>query len=558
VIFSEYNCTVFGNKKAEGEKEIAMRRLMILLALIVLTGGLLWAGGAKEEPAGTIDSKVGGTLTVATEEPVRSLDILQSIASLPTSTAAQHIFDTLVTKNSEGEILPRLAERWETPDENTWIFYLRQNAVFHNDEPVLATDVVAAATALRDGRYPVSPLWADVVGIEAVDDYTVKFTTKAPVGTFLSTLWLLYIAPSEHYVDGKYDRSAGEKPIIGSGPYKVESFALSDRLVLVANEDYWGGRPNLDRIIFLDIPEVTARVTGVLTGEIDIVIQLPPEQHETIRQADDVQLISSPSWGNYMVWFNVFPENRTEGGPADRNPLADYRVRQAMWYAVDSQELADTIFKGIGVPGRGAISSQVFGYVEQDPYEYNPQKARELLAEAGYPNGFQAALNFHTGFIQARPFSIALTSYWAEVGIDVEPRELERSVWVDELVSGTFDILIASNFIVTGDADYGLGRLYVPCRPEAKTWAEWKEAGGNRLGWCGEGYDEAIDVAKRTTDLDDRLDAYEVATEIIWRDLPSIWPIELLATYAVRDRVHDFEPLPSQMPWFADVWVTEE
>jgi peptide/nickel transport system substrate-binding protein len=532
-----------------------MRRSIVLILILALMAGLVFAGGAKEEePAAP--TKIGGTLRVATEEPVRTLDILQSIAALPTSTAAQHIFDTLVTKNSEGEIVPRLAERWEIPDENTWLFYLRQNAMFHDGEPVTAADVVAAATALRDGRYPVSPLWADVTGIEALDDHTVRFTTRAPVGTFLSTLWLLYIAPAEHYVNGAYDRAAGEKPIVGSGPYRVESFTLSDRLVLRANEDYWGGRPNLDQIIFLDIPEITAKITGVLTGEIDIVIQVPPEQHLTIKQADDVQLISSPSWGNYMVWFNVFPENRTEGGPADRNPLADYRVRQAMFYAVNSQELANTIFDGIGVPARGPISSQVFGYVEQDPYGYNPERARELLAEAGYPNGFEAALNFHTGFIQARPFAIALTSYWREVGIDVEPRELERSVWVNELVSGKFDILIASNFIVTGDADYGLGRMYVPGRPEARTWAEWQAAGGNRLGWVAEGFEEAIDKAKRTTNLPDRLEAYGKATEIIWRELPSIWPIELLATYAVRDRVQDFVPLPSQMPWFADVWVT--
>ena len=497
---------------------------------------------APSTPAGP-----SGTLTVSQEEAINGVDILQNATCLACTVAFQNIFDTLTARTADGEIVPRLAESWEQPDENTWVFHLRETATFHNGEPVTAADVAATATALRDGGYSSSRLWVDVEEIEATDDHTVTFRTSDPVGTMLTTLLLLYIAPEEAFNGTEY---AGQDELIGSGPFELESFQLDDRMVLTANTDYWGEVPKLERLIFVEIPEVTAKVTAVLTGEVDIAFQLPGDQLDTLRADDNVDVAIIPSFGIYFAWFNNDPQHRTEGGPDDVNPFADKTVRQAMWHAINSEQIAATVFENIGQVATGPISSEVFGHMPQPPYEYDPELARQMLADAGYPDGFTASIDFDPSFIQSQPFALSMIDNWRDIGVTITPNEIERSVWVERLGAvaegrgGSYDITIAPNVTFTGDADWSLGRLYTPCN-------------GNRLDYCSEDYDRFILEAKRTTDTAARLEAYGAAITTIWEDAPSMWPIELLVNYAVNARVEGFVPVPSQIPNFATVSVSE-
>ncbi len=482
-----------------------------------------------------------GTLTVVLETGLGPIDPVKSVASLSTTTAMRHVFDTLVERTGPGEYAPRLAASWTRPDDRTWRFELRTDARFHDGKPVEAADVVATVLALRDGKYPVSKLWLQLESATAVSPNVVELRTKEPVGTLLAAASLLYVPPRGAF-DG--DRYAPGGTPIGSGPFRIESHVVDDHLALAANPDYWGEQPGIGKLVFREIPELTARVTALSTGEVDLLVQIPGDQLGELRGVPDVQVSSVPSYGIYFNWFNNDPAHRFENGPADRNPFVDVRVRRAMWHAVNTDLIASTLLKDTAVPASAPVTREVSGYAAQPPYTYDPEKAKALLAEAGFADGFNASIDINPRFVQSSPLAIAMISDWSAIGVRVMPRELEHSVWVDRLRAGKYDMTLAPNFAFTGDAEWSIGRLYV--------------CANKRLGYCNERVDELVGEARRAVDAQRRQALYEEIDAILWQDAPSMWPFELVVNYAWRNRVTGFVPAPSQVPDFSrSVRVTQ-
>lgn len=444
-------------------------------------------------------------------------------------TLGQQFLDPLV-RLQNGDFVPALAESWSNPDDLTWVFNLRKDVSFSDGTPLTANDVKASAErviALESAA--LAPLWKPVQSIEATDEHTVTITTSTPLGTMLSTVSLLMVGPADR-IDSE---DFWLKPV-GTGPFVVQEFVPDERVVMTANESYWQGAPALDRLEFVYIPEVSGRITALETGEVDVMTSVPPDQIAQLESADQINYVAAPSNTYYFNWFN-----------SGRAPFNDERVRQALWYAVDVDSLVSDLFGTMATVAEAPIPQSVFGASQQSSYAYDPEKAKKLLAQAGYPDGFSATLQFpRDSGPQIRGLAQVLISEWAKIGVVVEPLEKERAQWIEDLNALNWDINLQTNTVLTGDADYSLGRLYL--------------CSANRNGYCNEELDSLLLGARESIDPEVRKDLYDKAAAIIWNDAVGIFPMDLATNAAIRDRVVGFELSPSGRPSYYAVSVSSE
>jgi peptide/nickel transport system substrate-binding protein len=446
-----------------------------------------------------------------------------------TLTAARQIFDSLTVRDpASGEIKPGLATAWTTPDPTTWEFTLRPNVQFHDGTPVTSADVKASMERIVAQKGPLAPLWADVATIETPDNGTLRLKTKTPVGTVLTSASLLLVGPA-----GKIDQDGFFTKPIGSGPFRLKSWTPDAQMVLEANASHWAGVPGVASLTFKDIPEVAARVTALQTGEINFTWGLPPDQLPPLRNDSKLAFDTVPAYANFFVWFG-----------AKREPFTDKRVRQAMWHALDLDGMVKGLLQGVGTRSQAPIPPTVFGFAPQTPYAYDPAKARQLLAEAGKPNGFETGLLWSPGNAgpQDREIAQAMISAWNAIGVKVKSVEQERAQWLKDLLALNWDMDFQTNSVITGDADFALRRLYT--------------SSANRTGYANADLDKILNEAAATLDQKQRQDLYAQANKIIWEDAVGIFPFDIAENYIRRTTVRGFVPDPSQTPNFNKVSIS--
>jgi peptide/nickel transport system substrate-binding protein len=483
--------------------------------------------GAAEPATDNDDSSAGagGDLRVSGGAAVNTLDP-HGDNSVDNTTAmiASHYMDSLVRRTPDGELVPRLATEWTTTDENTWVFTLRDDATFHDGTPVTAADVVASVERIIALDGPAAPQWERLVSVEAIDDTTVQFNTSEPLGTLPTVLAVTWIGPAAGISeDGFWD-----KPI-GSGPFMVDTFAPDETLRLVRYDDYWDGAASLDSLEFVDVPEVSSRLTGLETGELHMTWEIPPDQVPTAEGLSDVVVEKIPALDLYFMWFN-----NAEA------PLDNVDVRTAIRHAVNVQALVDNLFGDMAAVATGPLPSTVFGYSELEPFPYDPELAAQLLADAGFADGFDLTIDFNTGSAPLiREVATQIASDLAAVNISVTLNEVERAEWVERLLALEWEGNLMANSTGTGDADFTLGRLYT-CEAE-------------RLGYCNPEYDELVNAAKGEVDQDAREELYAQAAAILWEDSVALFLADMNVAYAWRDEVQGFTPDPAVQPWFYPV-----
>lgn len=458
--------------------------------------------------------------------PVRMLSVDPhgtAISDRSTLTLARHLFDPLVAAEN-GEITGRLAESWEQVDDTTTVFTLRDGVTFHDGSELTSADVKASLDRLFAASTALAPLWATIEQVDAPDDQTVTITTSQATGSLLTNLSMAYIGSEEQIDSGEIESAP-----VGTGAFQLEEFRSGEIAVMTANDSYWDGAPQYDRLEFQEIPEDTARLTALRTGEIDVTYALPPDQLDQVRGFDQVTVDAVPSVTFYVIWLNNA-----------REPFDDPRVRQALWHGVDFAAIQENIFGDSAVMARAPVPQPVFGAADLAGYTYDPDRARELLTEAGYPDGFSTSIQWSTNCCpNIRPLVQAVLSDWSDIGVTVEMNEKEAGQWLDDLLALEWDMNIQDGTVVTADAEFVLGRLYT-CAAE-------------RLGYCNEEYDRAIADAAQELDSEERRRKLQQAQEILWADAPGAWPFELTATAAWRDRVSGFTAPPTNVPDFRDV-----
>lgn len=369
----------------------------------------------------------GGTLTIALSREPSMLDPTIALLGWPQFTALKSLYDSLVISDFNGSLVPSLAESYEHPDDLTYIFHLREGVNFHDGTPFNASCCVFMDDYIRTGPGTQGRAdWVEnVASVEASDEYTVNYTLTKKYPTFVKDM--LRIGPTGVIVSPsavqKWGEDFGSHPV-GTGSFKFVEWVRGSYFVLEANEDYWQGRPKIDKLIFKNIPEDSVRMMEMEAGEIDLM-EAPLKYTDDLLASGKVKLYAGASDRQMQLcWVCNNPD------PDYRPYFTDKRVRQAINYALDKQELIDVVLGGWGWVPVGLVRYGYSGYAPYlAKYYHNTTKAMELLAEAGYPEGFECKLM--TEARADRPYAedaaVLIKNQLAKVGIDVTIEVVDKT-----------------------------------------------------------------------------------------------------------------------------------
>ncbi len=443
---------------------------------------------------------------------------------------SRHIFDALVDMLPNTDITPGLAVSWEVIDPLTWRFYLREGVVFHNGEPFTAEAVVKSFERLRKMGSPLVPLFASVQEVIAEDTYRVKIVTKIPFAPLLKNLFFLKIVPPA----ASQLETFATHPV-GTGPFKFTLWEPGVKVVLEANPNYWRkGVPAVDKLIFFDIPEPTAAVTALLRNEVDLVVGIPPEEVPGLTAAGFVVQQEPVTVQMKYLWINC------------RGPLADPRVRAALWYAIDVPTIVTTVFEGLGDVPTSILAKGVWGYAPMPPHPYDPARARSLLEEAGYPQGFTITFKYNVHDLRVQELADLIQAQLSAIGVTAVLVPQERAAWLEDFLPPKldWDLTICNAGALTGDPDYSLNRLL--------------HSSAKRTLCINPELDYWLDLVRGSVDAEARKDALDRVIQILWGGGGPWLPIlEQKMNYAWASYVQGFVPPANELLDLREVFVTK-
>ncbi|MEW6262470.1 MAG: ABC transporter substrate-binding protein [Thermodesulfobacteriota bacterium] len=381
----------------------------------------LWLVLILAWPLGPALAKDKDTLVVAQEAEPLGLDLMASSVQT-TMSVAYNLHDTLFESREDATIKPRLAVKWEKVDDLTWKITLVKGATFHNGDPVNAEAVkFSLERALSDQlKSPHKGKLVSFKEVKVIDELNFTISTRGPFapGLYMLGLYLPIVPPA--YVKQVGDAEYNLKPI-GSGPYKLEKWVKGQEVILTAYDKYHGPKPAYKKVIFRGVPEEASRIASLLTGEADVASGVPVHQRKKILESGKAYLTDQMGSMNYLG-LNTYDK-----------PFSDVKVRRAVNQAVNRPLINKALFNDKAILCAGPISPRTFGAdLNLKPYAYDPEKAKKLLAEAGYPNGFEARLAYGTYMPQIQEQAEAIAADLAKVGIKVKLEPYERAVMWDK------------------------------------------------------------------------------------------------------------------------------
>ncbi len=513
--------------------------------------------------AGTPEVRESIVEIVVTPTPPPARDvIIVALSAAPTSldpadhrsrlseTVIRNMFDGLVTRDTRSGVHMELAEAMEWLDDVTLEVKLRQGVKFHDGEEMTADDVVFTFERIIGENmieYPephTSPrkgLIAPLESIEKVDDYTVVMHFSGAWPPAMQMIVHQQILP-KHYLEEVGTEGFIAQPI-GTGPFRFVSAKGLDEVVMARFDDYYGGAPDLEpvgpacvgEVVFRVIPEASTRVAALLAGEVDIIQAVPAELIDTLAQTPGIQVKTAP--GTQPKWMEM---------NVNQPPFDDVRVRQAMNYAVDKELIIEAIYGGRAVALPGPLSP-FNNYVNKDlqPYAYDPDKALELLAEAGWTDsngdgildkdGQPLAFTIDT-LEEWRPLAEAVANQFRAIGVDAIVRFWEYSVVKPMLQAGERMAYLD---------DWGDSAFDPVGHFEAKWhgFIEGESYGrGNFSGYDNERVNELIKLGETTADPAERQGIYDEAQEIVYEEAPAVFLILPEEAEAARDDIQNWEP----------------
>ena len=335
-----------------------------------------------------------------------------------------NIYDTLVGRDASLALRPGLAVAWRAVDATTWEFKLRQGVKFHNGEPFNAQAVKFSFERMLDPKtkWPGAGALKPIKSVTVVDDATVRFTTERPWP--LMPRYLGYygmIVPPGLLAQGG-DEALIRHPV-GTGAYKFVRWVKDDRVELEANADFWGGKPRISRVTFRAIPSESSRLAELLAGSIHVMNLVPPELFKPIQDSPRAKLVEGRSLSVYFIIANLV-------NIAKDRPLADPRVRQALNHAIDRQAILSSIMHNVGKSVPTVCTEVMLGCdASIPPFAYDPERAKALLREAGYPNGFDFSISTTSGAYPGdRDITLALADQLTRVGVRAKVNVTEYGV----------------------------------------------------------------------------------------------------------------------------------
>lgn len=521
------------------------RKITLILCLLLSFVFILTSGSivfAEEEP------QKGGVLYISEAASPRNLDPVAYTGTYE-SKIINCVCDKLVEYNPElSELIPSLAESWEISEDGvTYVFKIREGVKFHpgkyqDGREMTAEDI--AYSLNRSAQESALNRLDMLEKAEVTGDWEVTCTLKSSNASFLTALTDggNVIVPKEE-VEGWGDEF-GEH-LVGTGPFMLESFTLDEETVLVKNADYWVAEPNLDGITWKVVIDFNQAVNGLITGDLDVATDLKGEAVETVRQTEELELLECPGLHVAYLYFNQV-----------NGPTADKKVREAMIKAINYEELAAAIYQfDEAVPAKLPLPPGSWGYdetVEDLVPEYNPEEAKQLLAEAGYPDGFECDLYIANTALREKMATLFQAYMQSVLNIKVN---INMSEW------GTFSEIAAS-----GNADiYGMSWTWYPDPYfflNKLFYSEEIGALGNGQGFNMEEVDELLDKGLESTDQDERAKYYQEALKIITEQHPGIFYANEKVMYGMNPKVKDFIQKPDGTILFVtpfnNVWMDQE
>jgi peptide/nickel transport system substrate-binding protein len=518
----------------------ATRRLAAtVLACLAALCGIQPAGAALPD-----DILVVGQIA----EP-KSLDP-QAVTAVNDFRILINLYDGLVRyKSGTLQVEPALAESWTiSEDGRTYTFRLRQGVSFHDGTPFNARAVKFNFDRMLDkdhpfhdtGPFPLAFFFQAIQSTEVLDDHTVRFHLDAPYAPLLSNLAYptgLLISPA---AVKRYGKEIGRHPV-GTGPYRFKDWQGNRHVILERNADYWDGAPRLNTVVFRPITDANTRVTEMLSGGIDLMVEVPPDNVATF--AGDERFRMYEQAGPHL-WFLIL--NAKDG------PFADRRMRQAVNYAINKQSLVDNVLQGTATVANGPTPA-AFGWAHNDglaPYPYDPEKARALIKAAGQEG---AELTFYvteggSGMLNPVAMGTAIQADLAKVGLKVNIETYEWNTFLGKVnpgLAGKADM--AEMAWMTNDPDT---LPYLALRTGA-----WPDKGGFNSGYYSNPQvDALLEQARRSTDQAERARLYKQMQTIVHEDAPWAFIANWKQNAAAASRVKGFRLEPSFLLRLHDVY----
>jgi len=504
-----------------------MKKFFLLLISLALIGSLLTSFALAESR--------GGTLSIGVDQEVVGLDP-HIVTAFSSFRRLDLLYNTLVKLDYNLDIVPDLADSWEIPDSLTYIFHLKKGVKFHNGRELTADDVKFSLERILDpktaspGRSYIIP----ISNIESIDQYTIRIELSSPLASFLDGLTSknCAIVPKEEVE--KYGNL--QRNVVGTGPFKLEEWVPDNYMKLVRNPSYFEKEfPYLDAVIFRVIPEQTSLLAGIKSGSLDIA---------TINEGSVIlQAKKDPN----LVVIQVPGLNlRTFGFNNTREPFNDVRVREAIALAIDRDEIVNAAEFGMAQPS-GPLAASVKKWakpLEELPFSKpNLKKARELLAEAGYPDGFSfnvvASSTYEGGLAVAQ----VIQSQLKKVGLRPELEVVEWGIYIDRWVKRDFDSMVE----LRGGSP----------EPDRFLYRSLHSTGGvNNWLFKDEEVDKLLDEGRKLIKFEDRKPIYDKIQVLLSEKVPVIFLYVPLDTKILSPNVKNFRQMGNgSIQYLSQTWL---
>jgi peptide/nickel transport system substrate-binding protein len=444
------------------------------------------------------------TITIALSTPVTTLDPHFHNLS-PNNAMARHVFDTLIRTDAAQRQLPGLAESWKALSDTEWEIKLRRGVKFHDGSDFTAADVLATFT--RVPKVPNSPaaftvFVRPITEATAVDSHTIRLKTASPHPLLPSDLSSVLILPKSVADSARTEDFNSGKAMIGTGPFRFVEYVAGDRVVVSRNDTYWGQKVPWERVTFKMITSAPARVAALLAGDVQMIENVPTADIPKLKRDARIELSSAVS--NRLIYLHMDSDRErnspfvtaTDGKPLEANPLRDARVRRALSMMIDRQAISDRIMEGQSVPAGQLLAEQFFGTSKNlKPDRYDPAAAKQLLAEAGYPNGFGLTLHApNNRYINDAAIAQAIAQYLTRNGVPTKLDTMPSNIFFSRGSKLEFSFLLAGWGAESGDTSSPLRSLLGTFDAKAGMGA------ANRGRYSDPGLDAIITTALSTVD----------------------------------------------------------
>ncbi len=481
---------------------------LILIILLAVTGVLFAAGEKETKP-----------LNFALSGNPDTLDP-QATSGTLTFQVDKSIYDTLAEPNEKGVIVPALAESWDVSDDSlTWTFHLRKGVKFHNGDTLTSADVKATFERITDEKTasPNKKAFDVISSMDTPDDLTVVFTLSKPFAPFLGSIasgWGAILPKS--LIDAGHDFAS--QPV-GTGPYKMTEWIRDSKVVLDRNSDYWmKGYPKIDKVIMNIIPEASVQIQGLVSGQLDIVYMVGKDDLPLLEKSDDVKLVK-----NLTSLIMVMAIN------CSQPPFDDLKVRQALNYAIDKQKVLDTAYSGGKIIGTFMDYGNAYYKDFTDLYPYNPEKAKQLLKEAGVGKDVEIKMYLPQNYPPHVKAGEIYQEMLTKVGLNVKIQMVDWSTWIGDVYrKSKFDLTVIGH---TGKLD-----------PNGTLSGYGK---GKYVQWYNDEAAALIEKAAVTMGYENRKAIYDKVLEIMAGEVPFVYLGSSYRTQGIRKNVEGFRITPN-------------